>query len=268
MAIALGVTWSPAAAALRDLGHLVDFVEAPGWALGDLEGRPIRRTIVHNVDPDFSLAGAGAIDDAWCARANAVIAAVNSPWLSLHLGFASERVRFVEHMLPESPALDRETLRERIVANINRAKGSIRQPLVLENLDYCPEGAYEHVCDPTFISEIIAATGTELLLDTGHLRVSASWFGLDPLAMLEALPLDRVLEVHVSSPRPLQGDNGRLDDAHAELTEVDLDLLREVLQRSSPAALVLEYRRDPEQLRDQLLLLARVTGRVWRGVGC
>jgi uncharacterized protein (UPF0276 family) len=268
VAIALGVAWSTAAVSLPDLGHLVDFVEAPGWAIGELAGRPLRRKILHNLDKDFSLSRADAVDDAWRARVNQALTAIDSPWFSMHLGFSAPDVRFEDHMLPAGPILDREELFSTIVANVNRAKSYITRPLLLENLDYCPEGAYEHVCDPAFISAVIAETRTELLLDLAHLQVTASWFDADPFAMLEELPLNRTLELHISSPRPLAGDSARLDDVHAPLTETDIALLRHVLSRSRPAALVLEYRDDPQLLREQLLLLARTVGRVWRGIGC
>jgi uncharacterized protein (UPF0276 family) len=140
--------------------------------------------------------------------------------------------------------------------------------LLLENLDYCPEGAYEHVCEPEFIGEVLEATDCGLLLDLAHLQVTASWFGLDAETLLDRLPLERVVEVHLSSPRPLDGNSARLDDVHETLTERDLDLLRAVLRRSKPRAVVLEYKRDPVQLRLQLSRLGTVIGRTRRVVAC
>lgn len=268
MAIALGVAWSPVAAALPDLGHLVDFIELPGWAVDEPHGPPVRRKVLHNLDKDFSLAKAGVIDATWGARAKAKIAATNSPWLSVHLGFSTEDVRFDAHMLPEGPVLSQDLLFDRFVHNIREVRRHIAQPLLLENLDYCPEGAYEHICDPAFISAVVEATDTELLLDLAHLRVTASWFGRDPMEMLLELPLRRVFELHISSPLPLGTHDPRLDDAHEPLTDDDITFLRAVLDHTRPAALVLEYRRDPQVLRAQLLQLARVLGRAWRGVGC
>ncbi len=256
----LGATWSPAAAALGDLDRLVDFVETPGWGLDEaLRGWP-GRIVLHNLDKDVSLADQRAVDDAWGARANEAIARSGSEWFSLHLGFAAEQVLFDEHMLPLSSPLGRDELRERIAATASRAAGLVDVPLLLENLDYCPEGAYEHVCEPGFIGEVLEAAECGLLLDIGHLVVSASWLGYEPEAMLAALPLERVVEVHVSSPRPLAGGghHGRLDDVHEVLTDREVRLMRIVLRQGSPRAVVLEYRRDPEALRRQLRLLRAV----------
>jgi uncharacterized protein (UPF0276 family) len=270
VAILLGASWSPAAQELPDLNLLTDIVEAPGWNIDAAVAAGNTRLLLHNMDLDVSLADPSYINDAWGERVRATVDRTQSLWFSLHLGFASERVRFDEHMLPESEPLCRDELFARIVESVRRAKSQLHVPLLLENLDYCPEGAYEHICDPTFIAEVLEETDTRLLLDLGHLQVSASWFGMTPEAMLDKLPLDRLVELHISSPRPLDGDgnNGRLDDVHETLTEREVRLLREVLGRAKPRALILEYRRDSEMLREQLGQLGGIIGRRWRGRSC
>jgi uncharacterized protein (UPF0276 family) len=266
----LGVAWSPAAAALSDLAALVDFVEVPGWALADLDPRPDRHLVLHNLDLDLSLADPGYVDAGWGARARAALHATRTPWFSLHLGFASEHVHFDGHMLPDSPPLPRDELLERVVANVRRAWDEVGRdvPLLLENLDYCPEGAYEHVCEPEFIRAVLEATGAWLLLDLGHLQVTASWLETAPETLLAQLPLERVREVHVSSPRPLAGNSGRLDDVHETLTERDVELLRTTLNACQPRAVTLEYKRDPLELRGQLARLSVLTGRARRVRTC
>jgi uncharacterized protein (UPF0276 family) len=270
LAILLGTSWSPVAQELPDLDLLTDIVEAPGWSVNAAFDAGHKRLLLHNMDLDVSLADQSYINDAWGNRVRATIDRTQSPWFSLHLGFASERVRFDGHMLPESEPLGRDELFTRIVQSVRNAKAQLNVPLLLENLDYCPEGAYEHVCDPAFITAVLEETDTRLLLDLGHLQVSASWMGMTPEAVLDALPLDRLVELHVSSPRPLadDGNTGPLDDVHEALTDREVRLLREVLGRATPRALILEYRRDSEQLRNQLGQLGAMIGRPWRGRTC
>jgi uncharacterized protein (UPF0276 family) len=255
---------------LPDLDMLVDIVETPGWSL-DAALAPTgvrRRVLLHNMDLDVSLADPAYINDQWGERAKAMIRQAGTPWFSLHLGFASEQVRFDNHMLPISAPLGRDETLARVVDSVRRAKEYLDLPLLLENLDYCPEGAYEHICEPEFISEALEATETGLLLDIGHLLVTASWFDAEPEAMLAKLPLDRVVEVHISGPRPLDGNSGRLDDVHDVVGEREVQLLRSVLEQSQPKAVVLEYRRDADRLREQLATLGGVIGRRWRGRPC
>jgi uncharacterized protein len=264
MAPLLGVTWSPAADRLRDLSYFVDIVEVPGWQLDDEVIRQQSRVLLHNLDLDVTLASAGAFADGWGQRANEAVSTTGTPWFSMHLGFSAERVRFDQqagHMLPESPTLDRPLLLERVIESARAAASSLRVPLLLENLDYCPGGAYEHVCEPEFVSDVLSAVDCGMLLDLGHLQVTASWLGSAVEDVLERTPLERVVEVHVSSPRESRGHDGRLCDAHETLTETDLDLLRLVLARCSPRMVVLEYRKDEEQLRTQLLQLGRLLKR-------
>jgi uncharacterized protein (UPF0276 family) len=216
------------------------------------------------------LADLDYIDAAWGARARVALEATRSPWLSLHLGFAAERVRFKGHMLPVSAPLSRDQLFERITDSVRRARAQLGPDVSLlrENLDYCPEGAYEHVCEPEFIGGALEATDCKLLLDLAHAQVSARWLGLDIETYLERLPLERLHELHVSSPRAQPGNSGQLDDVHETLTEQDYALVRWVLGRARPRAVVLEYRRDLVELRQQLSRLATVVGRRRRGVAC
>ena len=101
MAALLGVAWSPVAAELADLDVLVDIVEAAGWNLDAALASSRSRALLHGLDLDSSLADPAYVNDAWGERANLAINRAGTPWFSLHLGFAAERVRFDEHMLPD-----------------------------------------------------------------------------------------------------------------------------------------------------------------------
>jgi UbiD family decarboxylase len=96
----------------------------------------------------------------------------------------------------------------------------------------------------------------------------AEAMGVEPDEMLARLPLERVVEVHLSGPRPLAGNAERLDDVHDVVSEREVQLLRRVLEEAQPKAVVLEYRRDAELLHEQLAMLGGVIGRRWRGRPC
>jgi uncharacterized protein len=240
----LGIKWSPIAVQALDL---VDCVEVAGWSLdGAPRSHPL---LLHNIDLDFSLARPGAIDDAWIVRARSMIAETGTPWLSLHLGFSAEEVYFEDHMLPRSAVLDRQICRARFLDALRVARDGIGVPLLLENLDYCPEGAYEHICDPAFVRDVVEALDCSVLLDLAHAQVSADWLDIEIEDYLDALPLKRVVQIHLSSPRRV---NGRLDDCHYELLARDYSLLERVLRECNPRAVVLEYTRDQGLLCRQL----------------
>jgi uncharacterized protein (UPF0276 family) len=96
-----------------------------------------------------------------------------------------------------------------------------------------------------------------LLLDLGHARVAAMHHGLQPEAYLELLPLERTRQIHVSGPR-LRGVC--LYDAHEPLAEPDYALLEWTLARAHPDVVTLEYFRDREALREQIVRLQKILG--------
>jgi uncharacterized protein (UPF0276 family) len=96
---------------------------------------------------------------------------------------------------------------------------------------------------------VLGATDTYFLLDLAHAQVSASRLGFAPSDYVAQLPLERVQQLHVSGPRPV---DGTLTDVHETLRSADYSLLESVLERTDPWAVTLEYRRDAHTLATQL----------------
>ena len=99
---------------------------------------------------------------------------------------------------------------------------------------------------------MLEKTNCGFVLDTGHARVSAAALGMDVHDYLSSLPLNRVMQVHVSGPRIR---NGGLVDAHESLQEIDYALLDFVLARTQPQVVTLEYIRQRDVLQEQLFRL-------------
>jgi len=127
--------------------------------------------------------------------------------------------------------------------------------VILENMDPLPFDGYSFEVRTERITEVLEKTGCGFLLDTGHTRVSAAVLGADVYDYLSGLPLDRVVQVHVSGPRMR---DGHLVDAHEPLQEIDYALLDFVLARTQPQVLTLEYVRERDALREQLFHLRDV----------
>jgi uncharacterized protein len=180
------------------------------------------------------------------------LAATRAPWLSVHLGFSAAEVAFTGYNEARSPALGRDELFASVCANLGGLRDALDLPLIVENLDYNPGGAYEHICEPAFIAAVLERTGVGLLLDLAHAQVSATHLGMSIDAYLAALPLDRVAQLHLSSPR---WKDGVLRDAHEPLLEQDYALLRAVLGAARPRAVTLEYHRDEAALKEQITRL-------------
>jgi uncharacterized protein (UPF0276 family) len=229
----------------------VDYLETGGHYVertsAQFPGRPL---LLHNSVFNWSLAHPTAMEEQQIlARTREALERTRAPWLSVHLGFSAAEVLFDVHMTARSPALPRAELFASICHNTRTLASALTVPLILENLDYCPGGAYEHICEPAFIAAVLSETGAGLLLDLAHAQVSASRLGLPIETYLSQLPLDRVRQLHISGPRMR---DGLLFDAHEALLDEDYALLEWVLQRTQPLALTLEYNREEAELRAEL----------------
>jgi uncharacterized protein (UPF0276 family) len=134
--------------------------------------------------------------------------------------------------------LPREAVRCGIVATARALAAALPVPLLLENLDYWPTGAYEYVSEPDFVASVIEDAGVEFLLDIAHAQVAAARLGMRSDDYLDRLPLHRIRQIHVSGPRVR---DGVLIDAHEPLTDEDYRLLGRVLRARRPSAVTFEY---------------------------
>lgn len=184
------------------------------------------------------------------------LAAAGSPWYSLHLGFSSSTVDFVdEAMTAISPLQPRQEVFVRSCSGLTDLIHLLDVPVLIENLDYNPTGAYEYVCEAGFINQVIDKTGAFLLLDLAHAQVTSAAFDLDVRDYIHQLPLDQVRQIHLNRPGYHEG---RLVDSHLDLLEADYLLLEETLEKTNPWAVTLEYNRDAKKTMAQIERLREI----------
>jgi len=125
---------------------------------------------------------------------------------SCDLGPACPANLLIDHMYhPAADVYSRAELKAATAKSLGLLRRCFSGAIALENLNYYPTGSYKHVCEPDFISEVLAETDAYLLLDLGHAHVSARNLGVPYREFLEGMPLERVIEVHLSRARP-KGD--------------------------------------------------------------
>ena len=240
---------------------LVDGVEVGSWfSTGQI--REYRRALP---GLPFTFHGGDLIDRVgWIpgtvSRIRAYLACTASPWASMHItmwppGMVGFMLRHGRRMLPHGghmPAPNRDRATRRFIRQVRKLARAIDVPVLLENTEPLPFDGYEFEAQPERIAEILEGTGCGLVLDLAHARVSAEVLGLDIRDYLRALPLDRVVQIHASGPRV---QDGRLVDVHEPMQAIDYELLRFVLARTSPQVVTLEYIRERDALREQLVRL-------------
>jgi uncharacterized protein (UPF0276 family) len=264
--------------------HLVDYLKVgPFMGRESIAALAARYPLMLHLDD--TLSRHTLPDAAMVQRLQGWVALTGTPWTSLHIGFsvADTDLDGAYITQPASALLTREEAQRNIVRNARALAEQLPVPLLLENIPQFPNLAHLHVCEPEFITTVLRETGCAMLLDLAHARVSADALGYEVHDYLARLPLERVVELHLSGSRPLRdldarrqaivSENARsvahllpfsadnLVDAHGEMDEEDYALLAWTLAHARPRAVSLEYFRDADALRVQLARLGKMLGR-------
>jgi uncharacterized protein (UPF0276 family) len=193
------------------------------------------------------------------SRIAAYVRCTGSPWVSMHLAmWLPGTVWLMLRRGWRMPLPDTRRAVRRLVRQVKRLTACSRVSVFLENVEPLPFQGYEFEVQPPLIADVLQEADCGFVLDISHARVAASALSLDVRGYLQSLPLERVQQVHVSGPRLR---NGRLVDVHESLQEVDYELLDFVLARTQPQVVTLEYIRERQALREQLVRLRGMLGR-------
>ena len=166
---------------------------------------------------------------------------------SFDLGPSAEDVEYNDYFyITKSAVIDKSQIKKRIQRDLSYIKRRFKGIIALENLNYFPTPAYSTVCDADFIKEVIEENDVYLTLDIAHAIISANNLSINLFDYLSSLPLDRVIEVHLSAPGK---KNGKWMDCHEKpgIKEVEvLDFLALRIPKNS--YLVVEYYKDYRSL--------------------
>jgi hypothetical protein len=127
---------------------------------------------------------------------------------------------------------------EVVARNARRIRELVPVPLLLENIAYyfrVPGGTME---EAEFIRKVVDRADVGLLLDVTNLALNARNNGYDAYAFVDALPLERVWQLHIAGGKPYRDI---ILDTHSEPVPAEvMKLMEYVLQRAPVRAVILE----------------------------
>jgi uncharacterized protein (UPF0276 family) len=128
------------------------------------------------------------------------------PWHSDHLAYhlAEHESEQLNVNLTLPLVLDEEAL-ELLTRRVLEVRERIPTPFLLENNVYYFQVEEQDYDEPRFLNALSAASGCGLLLDLHNLYVNSRNHGTDPFAFLDALELNRVVELHVAGGMEFDG---------------------------------------------------------------
>ena len=182
-------------------------------------------------------------------------AVTDSPWASLHITLILPgMVRLLKRGIP-IPRPSNAFMTRRLIQQVRAVQEALDKPVILENM--CGFPRHHPESEPDLIRHVIEETDCGMLLDLGHARIGASYWGIEIHEYLGTLPLNRVRQLHLHSPAI--GKSEQLEDLHHSMTALDYELLEWLLDRTQPELITLEYWRDKEAMREQLYQIKALT---------
>jgi len=223
--------------------HAENYFVAGGPRLRRLERLRERLPLsLHGVG--LSIGGEAPLDEAHLDALAALLQRFEPRWFSEHLAWSSHGGSWLNDLLPLP--YDDATL-QRVCEHIDRVQTRLRRRMLLEN----PSSyvAYERSTwdEGAFIAEVVRRTGCGALLDVNNAYVSGVNHGRDPWALIEALPVDAIGEIHLAGfaeDRDAAGDRLLIDHHGAPVDAAVWALYQRTLERLGPRPTLIE--RDNE----------------------
>lgn len=189
--------------------------------------------VMHGVS--LSIGSGDPLDRAYLRELRALADRLEPGWVSDHLCWGGVDHRRLHDLLP-LPYTE-ATLRH-LLPRVNEVQELLGRPLVLENVSSYVRYAQDEMGEADFIAELLKRSGAQLLLDVNNVYVSSRNHGFDARAFIDAMPAERVRQIHLAGHED-QGD--LVIDTHDHpVCDAVWQLYAYTLQRLGPVPTMIE----------------------------
>jgi uncharacterized protein (UPF0276 family) len=190
-----------------------------------------------------SLGGVDTLFDRHLERLVRLVERIEPAAVSEHLCWSSTGGVHFNDLLPLP--YTREAM-DFVAARVGRMQDALKRPILVENVSSALLWKDADYSEQDFIVELSRRTGCGLLLDVNNIYVSASNLGFDARAFIDAIPRERVGEIHLAGYEIEGSESG--DDEAAFLVDTHgapvhppvWDLYEYALERLGPVPTLIE----------------------------
>ena len=160
---------------------------------------------------------------------------------SEHLAWSSHDEIFFNDLLPVPY---REDSLDRVVEHVSQLQDHLGRRILIENPSVYVAFESSTMSEIAFLERLVERTQCGLLLDCNNVYVSATNQNYDPVAYLDAFPVEHVGEIHLAGFARDEDDEGEvlLIDAHdREVADAVWSLYDQALDRAGPVPTLVEW---------------------------
>jgi uncharacterized protein len=186
----------------------------------------------------LSLGSAEELDRRHLGRFKELIERVEPMLVSEHLAWSAIGGAYLNDLLPLPYT---EASLDLFCRHVEEAQEALGRRLLIENpssyLRYCDSP----IPEAEFITEVARRTGCCILCDVNNIHVSAWNFGFDPVAYIEALPVDSIGEIHLAGHHAAEDVDILIDDHGSRVAQPVWELYAAALRRFGPVPTLIEW---------------------------
>jgi uncharacterized protein (UPF0276 family) len=192
------------------------------------------RVVPHGVS--LSIGGTDDVDAAYLRRLRDLVRRLDAPWCSDHLCWTGVAGVDVHDLLPLP--FTQATLAH-VVERVTRVQGELGVPFALENASSYMAFLEDTIPEHEFLAEVAERADCGILLDVNNVHVSAHNHGFDAAAYVDAIPADRVVQIHLAG----HDDRGAyLLDTHGDhVGDPVWELYRRALRHCGAVSTLVEW---------------------------
>ena len=187
----------------------------------------------------LSIGSTDPLDRAYLRTLKALAERTHASWVSDHLCWTGVLGRNTHDLLPLP--YDEATLRH-VSRRVSQVQDALERPLVLENPSTYLAFARSTMPEWEFLARLCDDSGCGLLLDVNNVYVSGFNHGFDPRQYIDAVPADRVVQVHLAGHT--HHGSHILDTHSGPAIEAVWDLYARLSARTGPVSTLFEWDAD------------------------
>jgi uncharacterized protein (UPF0276 family) len=194
------------------------------------------RVSLHGVA--LSLGSAEELDLGHLSRFKALIERIEPMLVSEHLAWSAIGGVYLNDLLPLPYT---EASLDLFCRHVGEAQEALARRLLIENPSAYFRYRHSSIPEAEFIAEIARRTGCGILCDVNNIHVSAWNFGFDPIAYLDALPVEAIGEIHLAGHHAAEEVDILIDDHGSRVARPVWELYAAALRRFGPVPTLIEW---------------------------
>ncbi len=169
-------------------------------------------------------------------RLKSLVRRTGTPWLSDHLCWGSIDGRYTHDLLPMPYTFEAAKL---TAEKIRQVRDFVEVPVVVENVSSYAEFHVSEMTEWEFLNEVVERADCGILLDVNNIYVSSQNHNFDPKVYVEAVPAERVAQIHIAGHSKFE--KYILDTHDHPVLDPVWNLYARAIERCGPTATLLEW---------------------------